>query len=169
MLELGLPWLWEQRNLHRADSRELSAQERLAFQGYYGDGTLDRVRLATVERISNPSFYSQLQSSGYPTLDVSFAAGMAFVDCVVVRRSINQDSAWWRSLLFHELVHVVQFEVLGPERHLELYLRGWMENGYRYDSIPFEEQARQLEARFNGHEPPFPVREAVETGLAELL
>jgi len=169
LVALGLPWLWEQRDLHRVDSRELSAEEKLAFRAYYEDATLDNVRLATVEYISNPPFYTDLQSSGYPTLDISGAAGVAYIDCIVVRKSINQQSAWWNSLLFHELVHIVQFEVLGPRRHLEVYLRGWIENGYRYDSIPIEEQARRLEARFSGQGPPFSVREAVEAGLADLM
>jgi hypothetical protein len=169
LVEIGLPWLWEQRNLHIAHSRRFSAEERLVLQDYYDHRTLGTVRLATVDRISNPSFYHELKASGNPTLDISGAAGIAFIDCVVVRKTFQQGLASWNSILFHELVHIVQFDILGPRRHLELYLLGWMENGYRYHSIPFETQARRLEARFNRHEPPFSVREIVERELASMM
>jgi len=167
LVEIGLPWLWEQRNLYIRNSRRLSAQESQALQAYYDQQTLSKARVATVDRISNPSFYDELKASGTPTLDISGAAGIAFIDCIVVRETIQQNSASWNSILFHELVHVVQFDILGPRRHLELYLRGWIENSCQYHSIPFETQAQRLEARFNKHEPPFSVKEIVEGELGQ--
>ena len=169
LVEKSLPWLWEQRNLHIADSRPLSDDEKLSLQGYYDSRILNKVRLATVDRISNPPFYAELKESGNPVLDISGAAGIAFVDCVVVRRIFQPDFASWISILFHELVHVVQLEILGPRRHLELYIRAWAENGYQYHGIQFETQAHKLEARFNRHEPPFSVREVVERELRGMV
>lgn len=165
LVEQALQWLWEQRDLHMVNARPLSDHERLLLQDYYDSSILDRVRLATAERISNPTFYGELTESGYPVLDLSGSAGITFIDCVVIRRVFHQDPPAWISILFHELVHVVQFGILGPRKHVESYLRGWAQNGYQYHRIPFEMQAHKLEARFDRHEPPFSVREVVEQEL----
>jgi len=169
LVEISHPWLWEQRNLHLADSRQLSSDEKLLLRGYYDGRTVDTVRLATVDHISNPPFYAELKEAGNPVLDIAGAAGIAFIDCIVIRRIFEQDPTSWISILFHELVHVVQFEILGSRRHLELYIRTWAENGYQYHGIQLEAQAHKLEARFNRHEPPFSVREVVERELRGMV
>ena len=51
-------------------------------------------------------------------------------------------------LLFHELVHVVQFQQLGIENFVRRYLEGWVNHGHAYDRVPLERQAFELEARF---------------------
>ncbi len=45
-------------------------------------------------------------------------------------------------ILFHELVHLVQCQMLGTERYLDGYVRSWAENGREYRSIAFEDQGR---------------------------
>ena len=167
LVEQAHQWLREQRELHTGNARYLSDHERLLLQDYYDSWILDKVRLATADRISNPTFYAELIESGYPVLDLSGSAGITFIDCVVIRRVFYKDSPAWVSILFHELVHVVQFEILGSRKHVELYLRAWAQNGYQYHRIPFEMQAHRLEARFERHEPPFSVREIVEQELGQ--
>jgi len=49
--------------------------------------------------------------------------------------------------LFHELVHVVQYRVLGLKEFARLYVRGFLERG-GYEGIPLERQAYQLGSRF---------------------
>ena len=51
------------------------------------------------------------------------------------------------SLLFHELVHVCQYGVLGLDRFVTLYLSDWRQQ-FDYDAIRLERQAFALEARF---------------------
>jgi hypothetical protein len=50
-------------------------------------------------------------------------------------------------LLFHELVHVVQFRLLGVGDFARLYVTGFLREG-SYDAIPLERCARILEERF---------------------
>ena len=52
-------------------------------------------------------------------------------------------------LLFHELVHVVQYEKLGLEGFASKYVRGFLSGG-SYDGIPLEMNAYELDARFAG-------------------
>lgn len=169
VLEKAHNWLWKQRDLHRAKARRLTDDERLPLQDYYDTQILDTVRVATVDQISNPPFYDELTESGFPILDISRSAGITFVDCIVIRRMFQQHFPSWISILFHELVHVVQFELLGPRTVLEAYLQAWEQNGYQYHDVPFEIQAYRLEARFKRHEPLFSVREVVEQELKGMV
>jgi hypothetical protein len=169
VIEKAHHWLWEQRDLHRAKGRRLTDDERLPLQDYYDTQILDTVRVATADRISNPPFYDELTESGFPILDLSGSAGITFVDCVVIRRMFQQHFPSWISILFHELVHVVQFEVLGSRKVLEAYLEAWEQNGYQYHDVPFEIQAYKLEAIFKRHERLFSVREVVEQELKGMV
>jgi hypothetical protein len=51
------------------------------------------------------------------------------------------------SLLFHELVHVVQYRLLGVSAFANLYVRGFLRGGSDHD-IPLECCAFELEHRF---------------------
>jgi len=53
-----------------------------------------------------------------------------------------------RSTLFHELVHAVQYRVLGLKEFARLYVRGFFAGG-GYEGIPLERQAYQLGTRFD--------------------
>ncbi len=169
LVEQSHHWLREQRELHRAKGRRLTDDERLPLQGYYDAQVFDNVRVATVNRISNPPFYDELTGSDFPILDLSGSAGITFIDCVVIRRPFQQHFPSWISILFHELVHVVQFEILGPRKVLEAYLQAWEQTEYQYHDVPFEIQAYRLEARFERHEPLFSVREVVEQELKDMI
>jgi hypothetical protein len=47
--------------------------------------------------------------------------------------------------LFHALVHVVQFQVLGLERYTELFVRGFVDTKFHF-TVPLEAQAFSLES-----------------------
>ena len=147
----------------------MTEDERLPLRDYYDRRILDIVRVATAERISNPPFYDELTAAGFPILDLSGSAGITFVDCIVVRRMFQQHFPSWISILFHELVHVVQFKVLGSKKLIEAYLQAWAQNGYQYADVPFETQAYRLEARFKRNKPLFSVRKVVEQGLKDMV
>ena len=55
------------------------------------------------------------------------AGGMTFFDTYFVRA----DHVRAESLHFHELVHVIQWRLLGPEKFLALYADGLERFGYR--------------------------------------
>src|ERR1039457_1978430 len=60
---------------------------------------------------------------------------------------------------FQELVHVVQWQVLGPKDFLLLYAAGFSEHGYR--RCPLEALAFDHQRRFDGGQPPYSVEEEV--------
>ncbi|MFC1944355.1 hypothetical protein ACFLX5_02520 [Chloroflexota bacterium] len=172
MLDLigrGHNWLLQQRDVFKAKGRPLSDEEKFPLGGYFDAGTLDRVRLAVVDRISNPAFYDEMKALEYQQLDISTASAIAFIDCVLIGRRYQAFPSLWTSILFHELVHVVQYELLGTRQTIESYIRTWFENWFNYDGTPLEAQAQRLASRFDRHEPPFAVREVVGEELKHIL
>jgi hypothetical protein len=69
-------------------------------------------------------------------------AGTTFEDVVVHVQPLTT------SLLFHELVHAVQYKHLGLNGFAKLYVRGFLTGG-SYEEIPLEKQAYGLEDRFS--------------------
>lgn len=74
-------------------------------------------------------------------------AAITFVDTVVVNRRFVEEPTPVE-LLFHELVHAVQYEVLGAEAFIRRYVDGWAAGGFSYANIPLERMAYRLQADF---------------------
>jgi hypothetical protein len=121
------------------------------FSPFFGTNTLRRIRVVNLKEIPNPPFYSLLSTRGIPfPIDFTQMAGITFIDTVIIsetKAQLSEDSL--RSLLFHEAVHVVQYEQLGLDRFMNNYVMGWAENGFDYSAIPLERQAYELQSRFD--------------------
>lgn len=86
-------------------------------------------------------------------------AGVTFQDIVVHVDALEPP------LLFHELVHAVQYKLLGLQEFAGRYVRGFLTGG-SYVEIPLEKQAYELEARFSADpKAPFSVEDAVKKGI----
>ena len=64
---------------------------------------------------------------------------------------------------FHELVHVAQWQHLGPDRFIARYLEELTVHGY--DRMPLERMAYDLDARFVAGGPVMDVHQVVREGL----
>jgi hypothetical protein len=96
------------------------------------------------ERVSNPPFYGELMRMGFEAdflPDFANMAAITFVDTVVSHEPFSE------RLLFHELVHVIQYEKLGLAEFAAKYVRGFLTGG-SYEAIPLEMNAHELDARF---------------------
>ncbi|MFH1624829.1 MAG: hypothetical protein ABID54_06705 [Pseudomonadota bacterium] len=161
LVERFLEWAYEQRSLHLPHARPLSGEERSRLNGYFEKKILDLTRIVSLDRISNPGFYRELTKSGIPIpLDLTQAAGFALIDYVLIRKGLFSVPLMAISTIFHEMVHVVQVDILGPRKLIELYVDSLLRDEYR--NVPFERQAYDLTDRFVQGGPPFPVRAIVE-------
>lgn len=148
LIQEGRAWVRSQQARHRNAGSPLSSLERKALDPFFGTTTLDVVRVFRVDIIENPPFYENLpQTVRSILIDFRQMAGITFVDTVLLARPKVAKSDHI-SLIFHECVHVVQYQVLGVDDFVEQYVKGWAENGLIYDNIPLERIASQLEERF---------------------
>ena len=108
---------------------------------------LERVRAvqaggpAALGRVRNPPFYAELENLGFTGLpNFSTMPAITFDDVVVFHDPLTPQ------LIFHELVHVVQYRLLGVDEFARLYVRGYLHGGY--EGTPLEICAYELDGRF---------------------
>ena len=135
-----------QRQLHLVAAEPLAPESRAEFSRFFRRATLDSVRTRVLqgEKVQNPPFYSELYGMGFSAgslPDISAMAAITFVDVVAFHEPITTD------VLFHELVHAVQYVLLGLTKFAELYVTGFL-NGGSYEEIPLEMHAIALGNRF---------------------
>ncbi len=64
-------------------------------------------------------------------------------------------------ILFHEFVHVLQYERLGTKEFARRYVEGFLTGG-SYEAIPLERSAYELDHRFSTTRMAFDVRDELE-------
>lgn len=157
-------WLRSQRSTHRRAGHPLRPHERAAFADYFPSATLDIVRVARVEELRGWPLERLGRHLGFRgILDSQLVAGIALIDTIViVLPALHDRKLSTLSLLFHELVHIEQYRLLGERGFLRAYIGGWLEADRTYLDIPLEEQASDLTDRYDAAPgSAFPVGEAV--------
>ncbi len=133
-----------ERELYVRHSEPLDAGLRAVIARYFSAGLLDKVKTITLRgaRIPPPPFYAQAKEmSGGNFPNFVHLASFTYIDVLVFHDEITPRA------LFHAAVHATQMEVLGFERYIELYVRGFVKNR-SWLAIPLEQQTYKLEARF---------------------
>lgn len=144
----------------------LSQGQNATMQPFFLKSTLNSARVVVLagERVGNPPFYGELAKMGFKAgslPDFARMAAITFVDMVVSHGPYDNRT------LFHELVHVVQYEKLGLPEFASKYVRGFL-NGGSYEAIPLEINAYQLDTRFAAAPMrPFSVEAAVQAWIHE--
>ena len=152
----GAWWIrWQHRRFHPL-GRALHPVEREPMLGYFEESLLSDVRIHQLET------WSAMIPLHLPRM-----AAITLGDTIVLARGIPTTGPEWSRLLFHELVHVVQYRLLGIDEFAARYLGGWVGTGFRYLRIPLEQDVRELEIRIVEHPTErFPVLAEVEKQLA---
>jgi hypothetical protein len=88
--------------------------------------------------------------------------GLTYLDTYFVKRTKAADE----ELHFHELIHVVQWRLMGPERFLKLYADGLERFGYQ--NSPLERMAYRAQAEFSRSKKPFDAQASVLHELRQL-
>ena len=128
---------------------------------YYPGETLRTSKVFVVERCPGiPLGQFGLSDGDLPP--PSDTAGFALRNNYFVASSSARDE----STHFHELVHVVQWQLLGDECFFNLYAKGLLTAGYR--SSPLEVIAYDLQERFDSRTSDFDVVPEVHRALSEL-
>lgn len=159
-------YLREGREYYYAAGQALSEGMVSALKRFFSPALLAHVRTVELRnrRIPNPSFYPEAKSLGFTNLpDLTHKASVTFLDAVVFNESITARN------LFHGLVHVAQFQVLGIERYVDLFLHGFLRTK-TYFLVPMKAHAFLLDARFaKKTTESFSVEEEVERWVREGL
>jgi hypothetical protein len=152
------------RQTYRGSAVPLDAHQRTAMHPFFPASALESARVVVLagERVSNPHFYGELLKMGFEAgslPDFADMAAITFMDTVVSHEPFMD------RLLFHELVHVVQYEKLGLAEFAAKYVKGFLSGG-SYEGIPLEMNAYELDARFaTTQTKPFSVADEVQSWI----
>lgn len=144
LIDHGRQWIRGQRDANRPHASHVPKEYRSILSGLFEPRTLDSARIRIVSSIENPSFYEQL--SDIP-IDFREMGAITFGDTILINTS-KRSTPPPVSVIFHELVHTVQYSVLGIDEFTRQYVLGWAENGFEYRTIPLEAMAYELQSRF---------------------
>jgi hypothetical protein len=121
---------------------------------YVSDELLNATSVVLTDRLPVPPL-SALGLAEFADFENQTISGITYKDTYFLERNAVTDE----SLHVHELVHVVQWQVLGPEDFLLLYATGLSEHGYL--GCPLEGMAFEHQRRFDAGESPYSVEAEV--------
>lgn len=133
-------WIEQLLKKHAADGISLSRIGSEGISRWFPADLLDRAKVITVSPVPFPPLVDMgLPELGY--LEQLALSGVTYMNTIFVSQKQPAES-----LLFHEMVHVTQWERLGMDRFLLAY--GVCLLRYDYESSPFERMAYDLQEAF---------------------
>jgi hypothetical protein len=135
-------YMREQRARFLLLSEPLPEEHVALLQPFFSPTLLRKIRIVQLANKGLSRVDVHPQTYGYQRLlDFTHMATVTFDDVVVVNETLST------RLLFHALVHAVQFQLLGLQRYTELFVRAFVTRRWRF-KVPLEAHAFELEARF---------------------
>jgi hypothetical protein len=122
----------------------LSPATRLALEPYFPASLLDNVRVVTGKIVRDPWVAKLVKGLRQGLPSFQDVAAVTFSDVIVFHEAVSSP------LMFHELVHVVQYQQLGILNFSRLYVRGFLRRRI-YEDIPLEQHAYELGRRFEAN------------------
>ncbi|HEY2170570.1 MAG TPA: hypothetical protein VGJ30_13150 [Candidatus Angelobacter sp.] len=138
-------YISDSRKKYAGQATVLTDAQRSAMQPFFSTAILDSARLCVLHgtRVSNPSMYAMAKMMGIRNLpDFAGMRAITFVDVIVSHEDFTD------ALLFHELVHVVQYSQMDLKEFATRFVNGFVQGG-SYEEIPLEKMAHALDARFS--------------------
>jgi hypothetical protein len=138
-------YITSSRKKYAPQAVPLAEVQRIAMQPYFSSAVLDSARLCVLRgtRVQNPSMYAMAKMMGIRSLpDFAAMTAITFVDVIVSHQEFTD------ALLFHELVHVVQYAQMDLKEFAGRFVNGFIQGG-SYQEIPLEKMAHALERRFS--------------------
>jgi len=128
------------------------------FNGFYPIEFLSNSYYVVVEQIPKPDFPELRQAGLGDFIDMPLA-GITYKNTYFIKNGCENDL----ELHFHELVHVVQWQVLGAKEFISRYIDEIRR--YGYSNAPLEEMAYKLQERFSNNGQPFNIPDYVKNNI----
>lgn len=156
-------WARETVARSRPDARPIGDLGIPHLDRHFDHELLSSVRLIACDHVPTPPYEQWgLPASAVGHLTIVEPAGITLGAMVFVRSGLERDE----SLVFHELVHSIQWRSLGSRPFLTLY--GLCLLRFGYDDHPLERIAYALQSRFDaGQLGDVAIRPLVERALQE--
>jgi len=154
-------WIHQTLGAYAKEANTIASLGFPRLPRYFSPELLASTNVVAVERLPIPPL-SSMGLSGFAEFDHGDYAGITYLNTFFVKRR----SAAIERLHFHELIHVIQWRLLGPEAFLATYADGLETFGYR--NSPLESMAYDAEASFCQSDQPFDAANLVAEQLSRM-
>ena len=134
-------WITSVLSDHKTDAVPVASAGFVRLPLYFSPELLAVKKFVAMDRVPVPPL-SALGLDRFAAFEQGDYDGITYLDTFFLKRGRVTDEV----LHFHELIHVVQWRLLGPERFLFIYAAGLETFGYR-DS-PLEKMAYDAQESF---------------------
>jgi hypothetical protein len=157
-------YIASQRDRLARSAEPPAASAAVPWHEYFDASDLGRLRIVQGDPlpVANPPFSHIVRRFGLTYPDLTMVDAITFDHVIAARVPLTPD------LLFHELVHVVQYRLLGVSEFAYQYTRGFLSRR-SYNEIPLEVCAYELDRRFRLSAQPFDVEAEVKAWFSRGL
>jgi hypothetical protein len=151
---------WIQKTLaaYEKDAQPIASMRFARLPLYFDHTLLEAVKFIPIDRVPMPPL-SAMGLGRFAAFEQGDFHGITYLDRYFIKRTVVTEEA----LHFHELIHVIQWRLLGPEGFLTAYANGLDEFGY--ENSPLEKMAYDAEASFKRSSPIFDAEKFVAEQL----
>ena len=151
-------WIRQTLFSHAAQARTVDSVGFTRLALYFTSELLSTTKFVVVDRVPVPPL-SAMGLKQFADFEKGDWGGMTYLDTFFVHQSRASDE----SLFVHELIHVLQWRLLGPERFLASYADGLETLGYH--KSPLEVMAYDAENTFITVTQPFDAEKLIKEQL----
>lgn len=138
-------WVSDALRAHQARARPVAWCGFARLGHYFSPQLLAQAKVIAVDVPPTPPL-TRLGLPEFAAFEQMAPLGITYLDTFFIRSGEEHNE----SLHFHELIHVVQWQLLGTEGFFLAYAAGLVDAGYR--NSPLEEMAYEAQARFEAGE-----------------
>ncbi len=134
---------WIQKTLAACekDAQPIASMHFARLPLYFDQTLLETAKFIPIDRVPMPPL-SAMGLSRFAVFEQGDFNGITYLDRYFIKQTVMTEEP----LHFHELIHAIQWRLLGPEGFLAAYANGLDEFGY--ENSPLEKMAYDAEASF---------------------
>jgi hypothetical protein len=134
-------WIQETLAAHEKDAQPIASMNFLRLPLYFNYVLLETAKFIPIDRVPMPPL-SAMGLGRFAAFEQGDFHGVTYLDRYFIKRTVVTEEP----IHFHELIHVIQWRLLGAEGFLRAYANGLDEFGY--ENSPLEKMAYDAEASF---------------------
>jgi hypothetical protein len=134
-------WIEKTLALYEESARPVTSMHFVRLPLYFDKHLLETVKFVAVDRVPMPPL-AAMGLGRFAAFVQGNVDGITYEDRYFIKQTVVTEEP----LHFHELIHVIQWRLLGPAGFLAAYANGLDEFGY--ENNPLEKMAYEAEASF---------------------
>jgi hypothetical protein len=155
-------WIQKTLEFYEKNAKAVASMHFVRLPLYFDPSLLEAAKFIAIDRLPMPPL-SAMGLSRFAVFEQGDFNGITYLDRYFIKQGVETQEG----VHFHELIHVIQWRLLGPESFLRAYANGLEEFGY--ENSPLEKIAYNAEDSFKRSSAIFDAEKFVAERLGSLL